>query len=162
MPGNRHPSVSLYDYRKQSLFLLCSLQTVIFLENPPYCDDWPVIRRRCVLDASGFCAGMYNRIAANINPNMAAVTYDVPRLHGICAYAVANALECAGRMRKPNAERCVYAHDKPGTVSAVCKACTAPYIGVAYELACIIGNCLPISAAWRVISLAGGCRCGRP
>ena len=99
---------------------------------------------------------MYNGIAADIDSNMAAVAYDIAWLHCIGAYAVANACSCAGGMREPYTEGCVYAHYETRAVSAIGKACAAPYIRVAHELAGIISNGLATSAAWRVICPAGG------
>ena len=102
---------------------------------------------------------MYNGISADIDSNVTAVAYDIARLHCICANAVAYACQCAGRMRQANAECCIDAHYKSGTVSAVGQACPAVYIRIAYKLACIICNCLSASAAWGSIAsaLSGGC-----
>ena len=67
-------------------------QPVKFLKNPTDCDNRPVVCRGCILNPSRFCAGMDNGIVANINADMPAITYNIPRLHCICAYAIANAL----------------------------------------------------------------------
>ena len=97
---------------------------------------------------------MYDSIPADINPNVTAVTYNVTRLHCICAYAIPYASQCAGGMGKPYAKCCIYAHYKPGAVCAVCQTCPAIYIRVTHKLACIVCNCLPTSAAWRSIAPA--------
>lgn len=102
---------------------------------------------------------MYNGVSADIDSNVAAVAYDIARLHCVCAYAVSYACQCAGGMGQANAECCIDTHYKSGTVSAVGQACPAVYIRIAYKLAGIICNCLSASAAWRSITsaLSGSC-----
>lgn len=97
-------------------------QVIFFLEDPPYCKDLAVIRRRGIFNSVTSVACMDNCIVSNINCNMSAVTYDIARLHLGGAHAIPNAAKRTGAVRKADSKGFINTHDKTGAVCSVCKA----------------------------------------
>ena len=89
---------------------------------------------------------MYNLSVSDIDSNMSAVTY---KIAGLCIFKSAHIHAyisvCCGGMRKRYAKVLIYAHNKSGAVSAVCKACPAIYIRIANKLNSIVNYCIAAS-----------------
>ena len=51
------------------------------------------------------------------------------------------------------AKRRIYCHNEAGAIRTVCQAASAVYIGVTYELTCIICDSLSIGTGGRAVAL---------